>query len=298
MRLTEFEVALNAAAKAVESELDRVLPQSGEGPEGRLFEAMRHATLGGGKRLRPFMVMAGADIFEVPASQSVRVGAAVELVHSYSLVHDDLPCMDDDVLRRGQPTVHVAFDEATAVLAGDALLTLAFEVLADGATTHDSEARAELVLGLSRAAGGHGMVGGQMLDLLAENQELNETSIIRMQRLKTGEMIAFSGEAGAILARTGGTDRQALRMFAHDLGLAFQIADDLLDVTGESADLGKTAGKDLAQGKATFVAMLGLEGARERAAMLSEQAIAHLEIFGERADALRALAGFVISRRS
>jgi farnesyl diphosphate synthase len=296
--LAEFEAALAAAAKAVEAELERVLPKPSEGPEGRLFEAMRYATMAGGKRLRPFMVIAGADIFEVPTSQSARAGAAVELIHTYSLIHDDLPCMDDDVMRRGKPTVHVAFDEATAVLAGDALLTLAFEVLAEEATTHDPLVRAQLVLGLARAAGGHGMVGGQMLDLLAENKQMDETSIIRMQRLKTGEMIAFSGEAGAILARTGSHDRQALRMFAHDLGLAFQITDDLLDVTGESARLGKTAGKDAEQGKATFVAMLGIEGAKERAEMLSRQAVAHLEIFGERADALRALAEFVISRRS
>ena len=296
--MTEFKAALDAAAKAVVTALDQLLPKSDEGPEGQLFEAMRYATLGGGKRLRPFLVLAGADIFEVAKSRAVRVAAAVEMVHSYSLVHDDLPCMDDDVLRRGQPTVHVKFDEATAVLVGDGLLTLAFEVLAGIETAHEPGVRAELVLGLSRAAGAHGMVGGQMLDLLAENKPLNEMEVVRLQRLKTGEMIAFSGEAGAILARTGTGDRQALRMYAHDLGLAFQITDDLLDVTAESDDIGKTVGKDAAQGKATFVAMLGVEGARKRARMLSDQAIAHLDVFGGRADSLRGLAEFVFSRRS
>ena len=294
----DFEAALSSAAEAVEAEMDRTLPRPSEGPEGRLFEAMRYATLGGGKRLRPFLVLSSAAIFEVPRERAVRVAAAVEFLHGYSLVHDDLPCMYDDVLRRGQPTVHVKFDEATAVLAGDALLTLSFEVLADEATTPDPRVRADLVLGLARAAGGHGMVGGQMLDLLGENQALDETEVVRMQRLKTGEMIAFSGEAGAILARKGSLERQALKMYAHDLGLAFQIADDLLDVTGETAELGKTAGKDEDQGKATFVAILGVEGARERARMLAEQAQAHLELFAERADALRALAEFVINRRS
>ncbi len=296
--MADFMLALAAAAKAVNSALEGLLPEPGDRPEGRLFEAMRHATLVGGKRLRPFLVIAGADIFEVRKSRAVRVGAAVEMIHGYSLVHDDLPCMDDDVLRRGQPTVHVKFDEATAVLAGDALLTLAFEVLAGEETTHDANVRADLALGLARAAGGRGMVGGQMLDLMAEHQQLDETAVVRMQRLKTGEMIAFSGEAGAILARTGASDRQALRMYAHDLGLAFQITDDLLDVTGESDDIGKTAGKDTVQGKATFVAMLGVDGAQKRARMLSDQAIAHLDVFGARADALRALAEYVLSRRS
>ena len=296
--MAQFETALSATASAIETELEKLLPKPDGSPEDRLFEAMRYATLVGGKRLRPFLVIAGADIFNVPKERAVRVGAAVELVHTYSLIHDDLPCMDDDDLRRGQPTVHIRFDEATAVLTGDALLTLAFEVLADGATAGDARVRAELILGLSRASGGHGMVGGQMLDLLSENRQVDETAIIRMQRLKTGEMIAFAGESGAILANAGSPERQALKMFAHDLGLAFQITDDLLDVTGDAATLGKAVRKDADQGKATFVAMLGLEGAEGRAKMLADQAVAHLEMFGERADALRALAGFVISRRA
>ena len=293
-----FEDALRATAKAVEAELDRILPKAGDGPEGELGEAMRYATLGGGKRLRPFLVIAGADIFDAPKLNAVRVAAAVELVHCYSLVHDDLPCMDDDVLRRGLPTVHVKYDEATAVLVGDALLSLAFDVLGDETTASEATARVALVTGLARASGASGMVGGQKIDLWAENERLDETQIIRLQRLKTGAMIAFAGEAGAILARAEPTSRQALRMYARDLGLAFQIADDILDVTGATEEIGKTAGKDVARGKATFVTLLGLEAARERARMLSDQAIAHLELFGERADALRALADFVVTRRS
>ncbi len=293
-----FEDALQATAKAVEAELDRILPSAGDGPEGELGEAMRYATLGGGKRLRPFLVIAGADIFDAPKRNAVRVAAAVELVHCYSLVHDDLPCMDDDVLRRGQPTVHVKYDEATAVLVGDALLSLAFDVLGDETTASEATARVALVTGLARASGASGMVGGQKIDLWAENERLDETQIIRLQRLKTGAMIAFAGEAGAILARAEPAARRALRMYAHDLGLAFQIADDILDVTGATEEIGKTAGKDVARGKATFVTLLGLEAARERARMLSDQAIAHLELFGERADALRALADFVVTRRS
>ena len=292
-----FDAALAAAARAVEAELSRILPESGAQPESRLFLAMRYATLGGGKRLRPFLVSASARIFGAPQQRAARVGAAIELVHTYSLVHDDLPCMDDDDLRRGQPTVHVRYDEATAVLAGDALLTLAFEVLSDEATTPDLTVRLELIRGLSRAAGARGMVGGQMLDLLAEHQAPDETGIVRLQRLKTGEMIAFSAEAGAILGHGGPEARQALRMYAHDLGLAFQITDDLLDVRGASADVGKRTGKDAARGKATFVALLGEEGAESRARLLARQAVAHLELFGEKANSLRNVADFVINRR-
>jgi farnesyl diphosphate synthase len=229
-------------------------------------------------------------------AECLRVAAAVEIVHAYSLVHDDLPCMDDDDMRRGQPTVHVKFDEATAVLTGDALLTLAFEILADRQTSPDPEVRMALVAGLARAAGGQGMVGGQMLDLWAESHPLNEAGTARMQRLKTGEMIAFSGEAGGILARARPQQRQALRMFAHDLGLAFQITDDLLDVEGAAEQVGKATGKDAAAGKATIIAKLGVEGARDRAALLSRQATAHLDHFGKKANSLRDLCDFVLNR--
>lgn len=296
--LGAFEATREAVAEAVERDLERVLPAAGPGPESQLFAAMRYAVLEGGKRLRPFLVCASADIFGVPRERSVRVGTAVELVHCYSLVHDDLPSMDDDRLRRGRPTVHVAFDEATAILAGDALLTLAFEALSREEATPDPMARLELLRGLARAAGPRGMVGGQMIDLWAETRALDEAGIVRLQRMKTGEMIAFAGEAGAILGHGGSEARHALRMYAHDLGLAYQITDDLLDVRGREADLGKTAGKDAVRGKATFVSLLGERAAADRAAMLARQSVAHLEHFGREADALRGLAEFVISRRS
>jgi farnesyl diphosphate synthase len=294
----KFEAALAACARAVEAELDRLLPKADGAPERQLFEAMRYAALGGGKRLRPFLVVAGADLFGASKPQSVRVGAAIELVHAYSLVHDDLPCMDDDDLRRGRPTLHKRWDEATAVLAGDALLTLAFEALAHEATSADAAARAELVAGLARAAGANGMVGGQMLDMLGETARFGEAEIVRLQRLKTGAMISFSAEAGAILGRASEADRTSLRLFAHDLGLAFQIADDLLDHRGEAAQVGKKTGKDAARGKATFVALMGEAHAEARARMLAHQAASHLDAFGARADVLRALAEFAITRRS
>lgn len=297
--MIDLQILLQRSAKAVDRELTRLLP-GGDEPEGKLFEAMRYGVLGGGKRLRPFLVMAGSEIFNVPKEQSVRVGAAVELVHAYSLVHDDLPCMDDDDLRRGQPTVHRQYDEATAVLVGDALQALAFEVLADKATSSDAKVRADLVLGLARAAGAHGMVGGQMLDLLAETtavDAMDRSAIVRLQRLKTGEMIAFAGESGGILGHADPHARDALKMYAHDLGLAFQITDDLLDVEGSADELGKAVGKDEGAGKATFVSLLGVEGARQHARILSDQAAAHLELFGRKADTLRALCDFVINRR-
>ena len=294
--MTELQQVLQRAAKAVDRQLAGLLPQ-GDEPESQLFEAMRYAVLGGGKRFRPFLVIASGEIFNVPVEQSSRVGAAVELVHAYSLVHDDLPCMDDDDLRRGQPTVHRKYDEATAVLVGDALQALAFEVLADDATSSDPRVRADLVLGLARAAGSHGMVGGQMLDLLAETRTVDTNAVVRLQRLKTGEMIAFAGEAGGILGHADQTARDALKMYAHDLGLAFQITDDLLDAEGSADEVGKAVGKDADAGKATFVSLLGIEGARQRAQILSEQAVVHLDVFGRKADTLRALCDFVINRR-
>lgn len=295
--MSEFEAALQTAAESVDRELGRLLPLTDE-VEAQLFEAMRYAVLSGGKRLRPFIVMSSGSMFNIAPEQVVRVAAAVELVHAYSLVHDDLPSMDNDDLRRGQPTVHVKYDEATAVLVGDALLTLAFEILARTETSADPKVRADLVLALAKAAGAHGMVGGQMLDLLAENERLDENQTVRLQRLKTGEMIAFSGEAGAILARADHVHRHALRMFAHDLGLAFQITDDLLDVEGSADEVGKAVGKDAAAGKSTFLDVLGVDGARERAGLLAQQAKTHLEMFGSKAEPLRQLCDFVITRRS
>ncbi len=293
--MTALESLVRMNAAAVEDKLRGLLPVP-EGPEARLVEAMAYSTLAGGKRLRPFLVTASSEMFGVARECALRVAAAVEMVHTYSLVHDDLPCMDDDALRRGKPTAHIAFDEATAVLAGDALLTLAFEVLAEAATHSDPEVRCELIRTLAAAAGCQGMVGGQMIDLEAENQALDAGAITRLQQLKTGGLIAFSCESGAILGKAPQQLRHALHAYAHDLGLAFQIADDLLDSQGSAEKLGKAVGKDSGRGKATMVALLGPERARTQAEMLARQAAAHLEPFAERAEALRALADFVIAR--
>ncbi|MGE0658028.1 MAG: polyprenyl synthetase family protein, partial [Reyranellaceae bacterium] len=259
--------------------------------------AMRYAALSGGKRLRPFFVLASARLFNVAEPAAARVAAAVEFVHAYSLIHDDLPAMDDDDLRRGEPTVHRKFDEATAILAGDALQSLAFETLADSATHGDPAVRCELVKGLAMAIGAQGMVGGQMLDLAAADGSFGIGEITRMQRMKTGELIAFACTAGAVLGKAAEPSRHALHAYAHDLGLAFQIVDDLIDAQGDAAEAGKAVGKDKARGKATFVDVLGLERARAQAGMLAEQAGKHLEIFQEKADLLRQAARFVVSRR-
>ena len=293
----DLQAALSETAAAVSVVLDRLLPTS-VGPEARLFDAMRYATLNGGKRLRPFLVTAGAELFDVARAQALRAAAAVELIHCYSLVHDDLPAMDDDDLRRGRPTCQIEFDEATAILAGDALLTLAFEVLADPATHPDATIRIALVGALAAAAGGEGMVGGQMFDLVAEGQALDLDQITRLQALKTGRLIKVSCAAGAILGAASAEARQALDAYAQDLGLAFQIADALLDVEGSEAEVGKKVGKDADAGKATFVSLLGIPEARNRAARLAERAVSHLEIFGEKADLLRDVARFVVERRT
>ena len=293
--MADLRAELSAAARAVEKLLDELLAVP-DGREARVVEAMRYATFAGGKRLRPFLAVAGADLFGVRREQSVRVAAAIEMVHTYSLVHDDLPCMDDDDLRRGKPTAHVEFDEATALLAGDGLLTQAFEVLADEATSRHPEVRAELVGALARAAGSHGMVGGQMIDLLAEHERLDVGEIARMQQLKTGALIAFACEAGAILGKADAPERHALHAYAHDLGLAFQITDDLLDAEGTRERVGKAVGKDRQRGKATFVLLLGIDAARQQARLLGEQAAAHLAAFGSRAALLRDLASFVTNR--
>ncbi len=292
-----FDAALAVSAAAVEAALERVLP-TGSGPEARVFAAMRYATLGGGKRLRPFLVIEGARLFGVPETHATRAGAAVELVHCYSLVHDDLPAMDDDELRRGRATCHIQFDEATAILAGDGLLTLAFEVLADPATHPDAGVRIALVAALAKAAGAEGMVGGQMFDLEAETRALALPEIKRLQRMKTGALFAFSCEAGAILGQAPAAARRALLAYAEDLGLAFQIADDLLDAEGSEAEVGKKVGKDAALGKATFVSLLGIENARKEAQMLVGRAVSSLDIFHEKSEPLAELARFVIARRA
>ncbi len=288
--------ALSEAAEAINEVIEGLLPKEADGAEARVFAAMRYATLNGGKRFRPFLVLTSARMFSVAESCALRVGAAVELVHSYSLVHDDLPAMDNDDLRRGKPSCHVEFGEATAILAGDALLSLAFEVLVDPATHADPAVRCELASGLGAACGGRGMVGGQMIDLLSEHQTLDIGAITRMERLKTGQLISFSCQAGAIMDKAAEPVRHALRAYAHDLGLAFQIIDDLLDAEGEEAVVGKSVGKDAAAGKATFVSVLGVKQARVQAEMLAVQAVQHLDLFEEKADLLRDVARFVVER--
>jgi farnesyl diphosphate synthase len=292
-----FEDALAEAARLTDTALDRMLVVP-PGLEARVYEAMRYSALSPGKRLRPFLVMASARLFGVARRCALQVATAIEMVHAYSLVHDDLPAMDNSDLRRGRPTTHKEFDDATAILAGDGLLTLAFEVLADPDTHGDAAVRSELVMSLAQAAGPAGMVGGQMIDLIAETRQLDIGAITRLQRLKTGALIAFACEAGAILAKAPGELRVALRGYAHNLGLAFQIADDLLDVEGTAAETGKPVGADAAAGKATFVSILGVDRARAQAELLIHQAVAHLELFEERAELLRQAARFVITRRT
>jgi len=292
-----LQAALASCGEAVTAMLDRLLPPV-EGPRGRVVEAMRYSALGGGKRLRPFLVCESARLFDLPEAQALRVAAAIEMVHCYSLIHDDLPAMDDSALRRGRPTAHVAFDEATAILAGDGLLTEAFTVLAD-ARTHDNAAvRVALVAALAAAAGAAGMVGGQMIDISPERGGLDLDGISHLQSLKTGALIRFSCQAGALLAEAGEAQRAALTAYAEDLGLAFQIADDLLDAESTPEALGKPTGQDASLGKATFVGQLGIRGAREKAGKLVESACARLDIFGEKADLLRQTAAFVVARRS
>lgn len=294
--MTELARAMADLATRLEDVLDRLLPQE-DSPEHDLMDAMRYATLDGGKRIRPFLVTQSAKLFGVSENAALRVGAALEMIHCYSLVHDDLPAMDDDALRRGKPTVHKRYDEATAILAGDALLTRAFEVLSSDSTHANPAVRVELVRELAKAAGGHGMVGGQMIDLQAAETELDIGAITRLQRLKTGRLIDFGCQAGAILGRAPSAAREALRGYTHDLGLAFQIADDLLDVEGDEDTVGKAVRKDADQGKATFVSILGVERARSQANRLADQAITHLKLFEGEADHLRALARFVVERK-
>ncbi|HVE21951.1 MAG TPA: farnesyl diphosphate synthase [Acidocella sp.] len=289
--------ALTETNRLVEAQLDALLPVP-ETAEARLIEAMRYSVLNGGKRMRAFLVMQTAQLFSVNQTCAARVAASVEMLHAYSLIHDDLPAMDDDDLRRGLPSCHKKFDEATAILAGDALQTRAFEVLAEADTHADPEARCELVLALAAATGMRGMVGGQMIDMQGEGKSLTAPEITRLQALKTGRLIQFSAEAGAILGRAPQAQRHFIAAYGRELGGAFQIYDDVLDETASAEELGKTIGKDAAQGKATMVAILGLDRARAQAERLAEQAAGHLESFGEKADLLRALAGFTVTRKS
>jgi farnesyl diphosphate synthase len=267
-------------------------------PDARagLYEAMRYAAIGGGKRLRPLLVVAACGLFGVARARALRCALAVECIHVYSLIHDDLPAMDDDDLRRGKPTLHRAWDEATAILAGDSLHALAFEILADEATHEDPFVRAQLISELARAAGPAGMAGGQIMDLKAADTTLDLAAVTRLQQLKTGALIGWCLEAGAIMGRVPPAGRKGLRGYSRDVGIAFQITDDLLDHQGEEGKMGKRAGKDAAAGKQTFVSLLGPDRARRQAGMLVEQAIVHLAGFGAEADLLRAIARFAVER--
>ncbi len=287
--------ALNQIAADIDHQFEMLLAVPND-PRARLYEAMRHAAIGGGKRLRPLLVIASCALFNIDRQAALRVATAIECIHVYSLIHDDLPCMDDDDLRRGKPTVHKAYDEATAVLAGDSLHALAFDILADETTHSDPFVRNQLILELARASGPDGMAGGQMMDIEANPATFDLQMITRLQQLKTGALIGFCVEAGAIMGRLPPEGRTPLRGYARDIGLAFQIADDILDVEGDVAVAGKALHKDAAAGKATFLSLLGLDRAKAQAHALVDQAIAHLGSFGSEADLLRAIARYTVER--
>ncbi|MAB10578.1 polyprenyl synthetase family protein [Hyphomonas sp.] len=291
----DFDLRLKEVADKVTVALDHLIPPA-SGPEADLMRAMRHAALANGKRMRPFFLLEAGAMFDAPEKSLLRAAAALECVHCYSLVHDDLPCMDDDDFRRGQPTVHKAFDEATAVLAGDALLTLAFKILASRETHDDAEVRALLIERLADASGARGMVGGQMIDMLESDSPRDLNTITRMQRLKTGALISYATEAAGIIGHAREHERSALAGFSNDLGLAYQIADDLLDATGDEGAVGKALAKDEEAGKANFVTILGIDGARQRVRLLAEQAKEHLAIFREKANILLQSVDFVLDR--
>lgn len=293
--LRALDAALRARAAEADAVLEVVIPQP-QGLHARVAEAMRYAVFAGGKRLRPFLVLEGAALFGAPIEGARRAAAAIEALHTYSLVHDDLPCMDDDDFRRGRPTTHRAFDEAAAVLAGDGLLTLAFEVLADPATHVSAEVRARLVLRLAQAGGSQGMIGGQMVDMLAPERDYGPDEVALLQRMKTGALFEFSAEAGAVLAQAGPEAEGRMRAYAHDFGFAFQIADDLIDALGDAETAGKAVGKDAEQGKATLVSLWGVERARAEARRLAERAAAGLDGFGSQAEPLRALPFMLLDR--
>ncbi len=297
-----FDIRLGAQALEVEAALDAILsayPQDGEiDRPGQLLKAMRHGVLNGGKRLRPFLVLESAALFDGNTEAALRVAAALECIHCYSLIHDDLPAMDDDDLRRGQPTVHRAFDEAHAILAGDSLLTLAFDIITDPQTELDARTQVELVRMLARAAGIGGMAGGQALDLQAERVKPDEEGIIRLQAMKTGALIRFACEAGAVVGKASPEERERLAEFGSAIGLAFQIADDLLDMTADAKRMGKRTGKDAARGKATLPSLHGEAWARKQLKGLVAQAEDLLEPFGEKAKTLIEAAAFVAYREN
>ena len=294
--MNDLELNLKNAQKEVDKTIKLLLP-SGKGLEKKLFEAINYSILSSGKRLRPYLVIQSSKLFDVDQKNALRVASSIEMIHAYSLIHDDLPSMDNDFLRRGLPTTHRKYNEATAILAGDSLLTLSFEILSDNLTHNDSKIRCELIYELARAAGANGMVAGQMMDLEAENKKLSIGVITRIQRLKTGALIAFSCNAGAILGRAEKKYKFALQGYAHDIGLAYQIRDDLLDIISTTKKLGKKVNKDKKIGKKNFVSILGKERAKKQLEILGNQAIEHLEVFDNRADMLREIARFIVERK-
>lgn len=294
--MDSLETRLSETADRITVGLDALLPRA-QGPEAQVLSAMRYAALAGGKRLRPLLTIEAGRLFDADETVLLRTAIAVECIHTYSLIHDDLPCMDDDDLRRGLPTVHKQWDEATAVLAGDGLLTFAFEVLADPGTHPDPQMRCILISGLAKAAGAIGMVGGQMIDMLGQEHAGDIPGITRMNRLKTGALISYAVEAGAIIGCAPDDARQALSRFANDLGLAFQMVDDLIDAEGRAGDAGKAVGKDAAAGKANFVTLMGIDGAKRQVRLLAAQAQSHLAQFGPRAKILLQTVDFVLDRK-
>lgn len=316
----DFPKELSAISEALDQTLDKILPDpdaaetnviqfgakptvtvshsAARGGENTILKAMRYSALSGGKRLRPYLTVTCASLFGVSREASLLTAAAIELIHTYSLIHDDLPALDNDDLRRGKPTCHIQFGEAAAILAGDALLTHAFHILSDADVHTDPAVRCELVRTIAAAAGFRGMVGGQMMDLESENKTMSIDEVIRLQRLKTGELFAISCEVGGILGKAPRSMRNVLRGYAHDLGLAFQITDDLLDAEGTREVLGKSVNKDKMKGKATLVSLMGIERAREQANILATQATSYLDVFDGKADSLRRLAEYVVSRKN
>ncbi|QGZ95674.1 polyprenyl synthetase family protein [Terricaulis silvestris] len=294
--MSQFAARLKEAADRINVALDALLPRE-QGSESRLINAIRYAALDGGKRLRPFFTLEVGRMFDADEAALLRAAVAVECVHTYSLIHDDLPCMDDDDLRRGRPTLHRQYDEATALLAGDALLTFAFEVLADPASHSDPQMRCKLIAALARAAGAQGMVAGQAADMAGADTGSDLIGVTRMNRQKTGALINFSVDAGALIAIASEAEKTALSRYAHDIGLAFQMVDDLLDAEGVIRDTGKAVGKDKGRGKVNFVTVLGAEATRERIGMLAKQAKQHVAMFGPRASVLREAVDFVVERR-
>lgn len=294
--MSKLDARLKETAERIDIALDALLPKV-QGPEARLLSAIRYAALGGGKRLRPFFTLEVGRMFDADEGQLLRIASAIECVHTYSLIHDDLPCMDDDDLRRGRPTLHREFDEATALLAGDALLTFAFEILSEPATHSDPQMRCKLIASLAKASGPIGMVAGQAADMAGAEISSDLIAVTRMNRLKTGALINFSIDAGAMVGCASEAEKTALSRYAHDVGLAFQMVDDLLDAEGVVRDTGKAVRKDGERGKVNFVTVLGVEATRERVTLLAQQAKRHLAMFGPRARVLTDTVDFVVERR-